>query len=244
MTTRSGRGAGPPVRQLPLGVALNATRRLDNFVPGPDAAAVAALQALLAGELAGHVYLQGSAGTGKTHLLQGCCAAAVSAGQRVAYLPLAQPRTLDPSLLSGMESATLLCLDDVDQLAGDGAWEQAVFRLYNEADAAGSRMLFAGRAGPQGLALADLRSRLRAALVISLTVCDDTRRAAVLRAQARERGVDLGDDVIHYVLARQPRDLGTLVALLEALDRYALVTQRRITVALVREYLEQSRDAG
>jgi DnaA family protein len=128
----------------------------------------------------------------------------------------------------------------VDHAAGDGPWELALFNLYNEADAGGARMVFAGRRGPATMALADLRSRLSAALVLQLLAPDDAQRRQVLRWRARELGFELGDDVLGYLLSRQPRALGHLTALVEDLDRYALAAQRRVTVALVREFLDAS----
>ena len=235
--TRELEGAPPSARQLALGVEINPSRRLDNFVAGPNAAALAALRGLLAGEVDGHVYLHGAQGAGKSHLLQGCCAAAAAAGRPVAYLPLARHRVLDVGVCAGLERASLVCLDDVDRVAGARDWERALFRLYNESEAAGARLLFAGRRGPDGFELPDLRSRLFAALAVQLAPPDDAHRAEVLRRHARERGVGIGEDVLAFILARQSRDLGALVRLLEELDRFALAEKRRVTVALVRDYL-------
>ena len=134
-----------------------------------------------------------------------------------------------------------MCLDDISAVAGIGAWESALFRLYNEADAAGARLVFSARRGPAAFSLADLASRLAAALALRLSAPGDAHRTAVLRAQAEERGLALTEDAVAYILARQPRDLARLVALLDELDRYALATQRRVTAALVREYLGQAR---
>jgi DnaA family protein len=228
------------VRQLPLGVRLRATCRLDNFVPGPNAPVVDALQAWLGRDLAGHVYLRGGSCTGKSHLLQGCCARAGEDGERVAYLPMEAVASMGHAVLEGMETAAIACVDDVDRVAGDAGWEQALFRFYNEADAAGTRLLFAGRRGPPAFAMADLRSRLAAALALDLVPVDDRQRAAVLRRHAGERGIELGDDAIAYILSRHPRDLTRLVALVEALDGYALAAKRRVTSALVRDFLSRT----
>jgi DnaA family protein len=225
------------VRQLPLAVRLRATCRLDNFVAGPNAPAVEALRAWLRRDLAGHVYLRGGSSTGKSHLLQGCCARAAQDGERVAYLPLEAVASVDPAVLEGMESAAFACVDDVDGVAGDVRWEQALFRFYNDAEAAGTRLLFAGRRGPPAFAMPDLRSRLAGALALDLVPVDDSQRAAVLRRHAEERGIRLGEDAIAYILSRHPRDLSRLVGLVEALDGYALAAQRRVTAALVRDFL-------
>lgn len=240
MTVHRPAGAAAPSGQLALGVAFNAARRMDNFVPGPNAGCVAALRGIVAGTSGGHAYIAGPEGSGKTHLLQASCAMAAADGARVAYVPVADRRGLDAAVLAGMDSAVLVCVDDVDQAAGDGRWERALFNLYNEVDAGGARMVFAGRQGPAALALADLRSRLDAALMLQLIAPDDALRRLVLRQRARDLGFELGDDVLGYLLSRLPRGLGHLTALVEDLDRYALAAQRRVTVALVREFLEAS----
>ena len=66
----------------------------------------------------------------------------------------------------------------------------------------------------------------------------------MLTRRASDLGFELGADVLAYVLARQSRDLGDLVALVESLDRYALAAKRRVTVALVREFLASVRTPG
>ena len=225
------------VRQLPLGVAFNASRRFSNFVPAGNEAVLGALDALLRGHSSGHVYLSGGAGTGKTHLLQACCAFAADGGERVAYLPMGTRSQLDESLFRDLEQARVVCVDDVDQVAHDPRWERALFSLYNDVDLAGVPMIFAGRAGPDSIDLADLRSRLSAALRLDLFAPDDTHRAAVLDQRATDLGFELGADVSAYVLTRQSRDLSDLTSFLASLDRYALAAKRRVTIALVREFL-------
>lgn len=230
-------GGAPPSGQLALGVGFNAARRLDNFVPGANAPVVQALRAVASGAGGGHVFLRGADATGKTHLLQACCAHAQERGARVAYLPLANRAELPRGLLAGMAEVRLVCVDDVDQIAGDAGWETAVFNLYNEADASGARLLFSGHAGPSSMALPDLQSRLAACLVLVLAQADDGVRRQVLCRRAQDLGFDLGEDVADFILARQPRDLARLASLVEALDGYALAAKRRVTIALVREFL-------
>ena len=67
---------------------------------------------------------------------------------------------------------------------------------------------------------------------------DEEKRAALLD-HAAGRGLRLSDEIIEYVLARHARDMGSLVAMLDALDRYSLRTQRAITLPLLREALRR-----
>ena len=107
--------------QLPLGVTLRNRRSFGNFVAGPNAGAVAVLRNLLAAQTGGVIYLWGAGGTGKSHLLEACCGDPAMHDRRVAYLPLGDAR-IEPAMLHGLADIELLCIDDVDSVAGDGAW--------------------------------------------------------------------------------------------------------------------------
>ncbi len=88
-----------------------------------------------------------------------------------------------------------------------------------------------------GLSLADLASRLGAGPVYRLQALDDEGRRAALALHARQRGFDLADDVARYLLARLPRDMRSLVATLDRIDRASLTQQRKVTIPLVRDLL-------
>jgi DnaA family protein len=55
-----------------------------------------------------------------------------------------------------------------------------------------------------------------------------------------ESGTPFAPDLIDYLLRHKPRDLRSLLALLHALDRYALERQRMLTVPLLRDFERQS----
>ncbi|MCG6951873.1 MAG: DnaA regulatory inactivator Hda [Betaproteobacteria bacterium] len=199
------------MQQLPLEISRPPEPTLDNFIPGANAEALARVRALAAGVLDETiVYLWGRAGTGRSHLLQ--AAARAAAGR-------------------------LVCADDVSAL--DASGQQALFNAINAARAGDPPVLAAGDAPPAQLALrADLASRLGWGLVYQLQPLTDAHKAEWLSAEARRRGLPLGDGVIDYLLTRLPRDLPSLATLLERLDRYALARKRPITLPLVREFLQ------
>lgn len=238
------RGTRRPPDQLPLGVTLQSRRSFANFVGGSNGAVVAALQALPGAGNGGVVYLWGGAGSGKTHLLEACCGAPSLHGRPVAYLPLKDARVV-PAMVDGLADAELLCIDDVDSVAGEPVWEEALFHLYNRAEQAGCPMVFSARVAPRTPAwrLPDLVSRLTAAVVWRLRALPDEQRREVLQLHARDRGFDLGDEVTAYILRRLPRDLASLSEFLERLDRSSLAAQRRVTVPFVKALLEEG-DGG
>jgi len=232
-----------PPDQLPLGVSLRHRRSFSNFIAGQNTAAVAVLRDLLLAHNGGVVYLWGSSGSGKSHLLEACCGDPSMDGRPVAYLPLGGTQVA-PEMLSGLAEIQLLCIDDVDRVAGDGAWEEALFHLYNQAEQLACPIVLAAGAPPRASAwrLPDLASRLSAAVVWRLRALDDAERREALQLHARERGFSLSDEVVTFVMKRLRRDMVSLSAFLERLDRSSLAAQRRITVPFVKGLLEDSGD--
>lgn len=231
--------------QLPLALRWPRRQRFEHFHPGANAAALAAVQAGANDAAAPWVYLHGSAGSGRSHLLMAACQAGIAQGKRVQYLPLAsfdQPA----ELLRGVAGSELLALDDLGAIAGRREAEHALFDLYNRTRAESGAMLFAADAAPDqlGLQLPDLRSRLGACTRFALKPLDDHERRAVLRADAAARGIGLDDAVLDWLFTRYARDLGALLELLDRLDRASLAAQRRITVPFLRTFLQDSSEAG
>jgi DnaA family protein len=226
--------------QLPLGVTLRRQRGFSNFIAGPNAGAVAVLRDLLAGRVRGVVYLWGGRGSGKSHLLEACCGDASLHGRSVAYLPLAGS-SVEPDMLNGLADIALLCIDDVDSVAGNGVWEEALFHLYNQAEQASCPMVLTASVAPRTPAwkLPDLASRLTAAVVWRLHALDDSECRAALQLHARERGFELSDEVVTFVMKRLRRDMRSLSTFLGRLDRSSLAAQRRITVPFVKALLEE-----
>jgi DnaA-homolog protein len=222
------------VKQLALGVRLRAGAVFDSFWPGFNGEVVAAVRAQSTVPL----WLWGASGSGKTHLLQAACAAAREAA---AYFPLARPLALPPEALAGFERTRLLCIDDVDAVAGDPAWERALFQLFNEAAELRTRLIFAAAGPPRqsNWCLEDWRSRAAACIVYQLRELDDDGRIEALRLRAAQRGLQLPYETSEYLLKRMPRDLRSLFEVLDQLDEASLEAQRRLTIPFIRDALEK-----
>lgn len=231
-------------RQLPLALRYPPDQRLDTFV-APPPGAIAQLQAAATGASGDWLYLSGPAGSGKTHLALGACAAAEEAGQRAAYVPLNAAAGRAKDALEALQ-ADLVAIDGLEVSAGDGDDELALFEFHNRARGAGIRVLYVATRGPDalGLGLPDLRSRLGQCSRIALAPLDDAGRRQVLRARADRRGLAMDDAALDWLLERVGRDLAGLTARLDALDRLSLAAQRRITVPFLRNALDQEKPAA
>jgi DnaA family protein len=226
------------MKQLPLGVQLRMHARFSTYVPGVNADAFALTRRVAAGDGPTAIWLWGEAGTGKSHLLQAACAAGAAAGRRSGYLPLGDD-ALAPEMLDGWEALDLVCVDDVHRLAGNMAWERALFGVYNAMHDHAGNLVVAGDRSPGELvfALPDLESRLRSGPVFQLLALNDAGRLDALQAHAKARGLELPAATARYLLRRTRRDMHTLAAMLEALDRASLAAQRRLTIPFVRQAL-------
>jgi len=221
------------MRQLALGVKLRADAVFASFVPGGNAELIAAL----AHPGTDPVWISGPRASGKTHLLQATCAA----HEKSAYFPLRRDLGLPPEALQGFAASRVLCLDDVDAVAGDPAWEFALFRCFNETLDLGTRLVLAANTVPRSVAwgLEDWRSRAASCAVYQLHELDESGRIEALRLRAHQRGLELPRETADYLLKRVPRDLGSLLALLDALDEASLAAQRRLTIPFIRDALEK-----
>jgi len=86
----------------------------------------------------------------------------------------------------------------------------------------------------------DVRTRLAWGLVYQVHALSDEEKAHALSAHATSRGLRLPDEVIDYLLTHMPRDMRTLVAVVDALDTYALSVKKPLTVPLVRHWAEDT----
>jgi DnaA family protein len=221
------------MKQLAFDLAVPARPSFGSFVAGANAELVALLQALAAGDAPERfVCLWGTPGCGRSHLLSATVVAAV------AHRPARYLRApLTSETLDALDTSILLALDDVDRL--DASAQHSLFGLYNRMRE-GSGVLIA--AAPQPPSAVDVRpelaTRLSWGLVYQVHALSDTDKAIAMSERALQRGFELPIEVRDYVLRHGRRDLSSLIALVDMLDRYSLETHRAVTVALAREVLE------
>ena len=225
--------------QLPLGLALRDSARFDSFFAGDNAEIVALLQAVAQGRGESPVFLAGQPGRGKSHLLQAVCQAAGQQGLTCAYLPLQDLQGMTAEILDGLEQLQLICVDDIETIAGQAEWQTAMFNLFNRVQGAGHALIFAGFDKPAdcGITLPDLVTRLASGPVFSLQALDEEAVQAALQLRARGRGLELPDETAQFLLRRMPRDLTSVFDLLDRLDQASMVEQRRLTIPFVKSVL-------
>ena len=225
--------------QIPLQLEPRRPDRFDEFVAGPNENALAAVRQLL-DETGGSLFLSGPQGSGKSHLLNALCHAARENGLAAFYIALKRLPEEAAASLEGLQVLDLVCVDDLDAVAGNPVWENALFACFNEVRAAHGRLLVSScqSLASLELCLPDLASRLAWGVRQNLRLPDDDGKLQILQQRARTLRIDLPEDVQNYLLKHSKRDMSSLLLALERLKDAAFVSKRKITVPLAREILK------
>jgi chromosomal replication initiator protein len=230
----------------------------DNFVVGPcNRLAHAACVAV--SESPGHAYnplfVHGSVGLGKTHLLQAICHAVI-ARQRRARVIYLSCETFMNDFMEAVELGTLhtfryryrhadiLLLDDIQFLADRERSQEEFFHTFNTLYQAQKQIILAADSPPEQIpSLQDrLVSRFGWGLVARIDQpCYETR-IAILRKKARIRQVDIPDPVVEFIastITTNTRELEGAIAKVVGLSQ---AYRQPVCMAIAEEALAVGRE--
>lgn len=226
-------------KQLALTLKLNDEATLADFNWEHNGLLKQQLQTMLSFNENRFLYLWGSQGSGKSHLLQACCQE-MKPPLAAMYLPLTLLKEWGPESLEGLEDQNLICIDDIDSIANDKSWEEALFHLYNKIkDNERNLLIISGNHPPSmsAISLPDLKSRLAWGLIIQLQELSDEEKLNTLKLHASKRGFDLPESVGQFLINRCSRSMHDLHKLLNRLDDASLEANRKITLPFVKAIL-------
>jgi DnaA family protein len=203
------------MKQLLLDIQLPARPSFENFLVGQNAEALHTLiNSLSEQPHQRFIYLWGSPGSGKTHLVQ-------------AMRDLAQAQ--DKHLISA---------DDVHLFSEKQ--QIALFNDYNQAREQLAVVLVTGNASPMQMGLRDdLASRLAWGVTYQLQPLSDEEKADALKTRAHQLGMKLPDDVVDYCFRYLRRDLPSLMATLDGLNQWSLQEKKPVTVNMLRKLIQR-----
>jgi chromosomal replication initiator protein len=214
---------------------------LEDFIVGPSNK-LAYTAALATADRSNHhfrqLFVHGTCGVGKTHLLQGVCNALSGGGSSTLRWRYVTGEQFTNEFIASVRGKTskafrdryrnldLLAIDDVHFLAAKRATQEEFLHTFNAIESAGKRILLASDAHPRmvGQLNEQLVSRFLAGMVVKIDPPEKETRLEILRRKAQNMGLDLPRDVADYLamhIRGSVRELeGTLVKLsaLAALD--------------------------
>lgn len=215
------------MQQLVLEMPPAIPPRLEDFIPGHNSEALDAVRHWIDGQGEPFIYLWGDAGCGKSLLTETLAREIGAAAQWVRC----HSNTLD------FGQSQWLLVDDVQWLGPTGC--EALFDQYNRLRANGGRLLATGPCPPAQLnLLPDLVTRLSWGLVLRLHGLNDDEKMAALQSRTQQWGVELSDEAARYILSRWDRNMTSLFAFIQELNRRSLSTHRPMTIPLIRDALQ------
>jgi chromosomal replication initiation ATPase DnaA len=167
--------------------------------------------------------------SGKTHLVRVWQALSGARSLDLAHLEMA--------LIDTADAGTPFVAEDADVTSFD---ESALFHLLNLAKEKGLFLLITARSAPPrwGISLPDLLSRLKAAPAVEIGSPDEALLRTVMLKQFADRQLDVDPKVLSFLALRIDRSLEAAAAAVEAVDRAALASGRKISRQLVVEALQ------
>lgn len=226
--------------QLTLGINLHDYATFDNYFIGNNQQLIANLHTMANGRGPQYLYYWGKSGVGRTHLLQACCHAATKRKLPNFYLSLNKLDKLQPHVLDKLEAMHLVCIDDIQTIAGHNKWEEAFLDLFNRLQDERKRLIIAASAAPKnlGIKLDDLVSRLASSILLPTIELTDDEKIQALTMHAKNRGFILTQNIVQFLWRRWPRDMHSLFAALNKLDQASLQAKHKLTIPFVKSVLE------
>ena len=170
--------------------------------------------------------LAGPVGCGKTHIAN---VWAERSGAAI-IAPSTDPDMPPP------EDARAILVENMVQGAFNESW---LFHLFNAVRQQGGSLLLTSRRWPGdwGVALPDLRSRLKTAHLLEISEPDDVLLRGVLAKLFADRQVMVSPQVVDYIALRMERSLNAAAAIVDELDRLSMANKRAVTRPLAAQGL-------
>lgn len=225
--------------QMALDISLRDKVSFDSFVPGHNQELIQQLIRLSDGtnHLA-PVFVWGEPGAGKSHLLRSCFQYAHEKGLRPWIITLSEVVTQADSeeIIDGLDAYDLLLIDGLDCIAAKPEWEEKLFNLCNLARDQEKSMIISAVLPPirQSLGLRDLVTRLMSGLTYQVLPLGDEQKVIALQERAVDRGFEVSEDAVNFILSRCRRDTGNLFKILDRIDKASLEQKRLITIPFLK----------
>lgn len=223
-------------KQIPLAIFPDTGLTFDNFYQSESVAPlILELKKFVVTNGEPFLYIWGETESGITHLLNAI--QNYNSSLSMQYLPLKELIQYSPlDILEGLEQMDLVCIDDIDCLESNGQWQEGIFHLYNRLRDGEKKLIIGGHQPPtkMKLTLPDLQSRLQWGITVRLHGLKNDDKQLAIQFYAKTLGMELSNEVAHYVMQRSDRSSRALFDLMKKLDHASLSEQRKLTIPFIK----------
>jgi chromosomal replication initiator protein len=253
---KAGRPVGPRLPELKL----HPDYTFDNFVVGPSnrlahASCVAVSQS--PGDTYNPLFLYGSVGLGKTHLLHAVCFETRKRFDKAVIQFLSCEgfvnrfiRAIEEGNLAGFQSqfrtVDALVIDDIQFLREREQSQEEFFHTFNALYNNGKQIILSADSPPGKLPSFEERliSRFNWGLVTRMDPPSYETRIAIVQKKAHLRGLSISNEIAQYIARKVHANIRELEGALTAIYAVATMTGKEITLDLAKEALEGQIEAS
>ena len=247
-------------------VAVDPRFTFESFVVGPSNKLVYAAAKAVAQnpsqEGYNPLYIYGSTGLGKTHLVQAIANDILSRRPsfRVLYTTLEKflnefTRSLAPAAGSKTPSsekknrfrayyrnADMLIIDDIQFLAGKPALQEEFFHTFNDLYVQNKQIILTSDENPDKISTLEdrLRTRFRGGLIWEIQPPDEHTKIEILRRKAMEKQTTLSDEVLRFLAEDSGSDVRTLEGRINKVILASKLYEQEISLELAALALNRS----
>lgn len=235
---------------------LNPRYTFESFVIGPfNELAHAAAQAVIKkpGIMYNPLFIYGSTGHGKTHLIQaiGNHIKTTNPGKKVYYMTSEQfSQDCMNALQHGKMSVfkekyrkyDVLIVDDIQFFSDKQKFQEELFHLFNTLYDNNRQIIFSSDKHPHFImGLEDrLKSRLSAGMTVDIPAPDKESRIAIISAKAKQQGINMSSEIIDYLAHSINGNIRELEGAVNSLLCQAELKGKELTMVDVRNYIKNN----
>ena len=217
--------------QIPIDFGFYSKKTLDNFIIGSNQDLYNSLLDLYrANNL---VFIYGRKSSGKTHL----CEALINLMQEN-VIKVDGDTNLESLFLSDFYE--LVIIDDIDKLLLKLSNEEIIFTIINNQILNKKSTLITStkQLDTSDFKLIDLHSRLFSDKIYSISDLSDEDKINLMISRCSEKGLEVSEKVLNYIMNNCSRDLYFLCAFINSLDYASLSTKRRVTIPFIKQAIK------
>ena len=226
---------------------------LDDFVVGPsNQLAFATAQNIVGQDQVpfNPLFVHGSCGLGKTHLLQGICSA-IRTSQPQSRCIYISGEEFTNQFISALKSnrvtgfrqrfrqVDVLAIDDIHFLANKRATQEEFLHTFNSIETQGKQVILASDTHPKllGAVIESLINRFLAGMVVKIDAPDYQTRLAILLQRTQRLDIKTDSAVLEYVARHVRGNVRELEGALLRLKAYAGLTHQRVCLSMATHVL-------
>lgn len=199
------------------------------------------------------LFVFGSTGVGKTHLIQaiGIRIKEQNPRTRVLYVTArlfenqyttAVRTNKVPDFINFYQSIDVLLIDDIQELAGKPGTQNTFYHIFNQLHNQGKQLVLSSDCRPVDMdgMVPRLISRFKWGMTVELEKPDYELRREVLAMKAAQDGLDIADDVLDFIAQNVTESIRDLEGIIVSLLAHATMLNQNITVDLAKAVISNS----